>query len=357
MKRDEIIEWLREDNPERLLTLWEMADRTRQREVGNEVHLRGLIEFSNRCRRNCLYCGLRIENQAIERYLMSEEEIMECVHQAVKFGYGTVVLQSGEDYGYSVEWLKKIITRIKRESDLAVTLSVGERPENELREWKAAGADRYLLRFESSNIELLKKIHPPVAGEWLTRLDHLEKLRRTGYEIGSGVMIGIPGQTYSDLAGDLEAFQELELDMVGIGPFIPNKKTPLYKEFLDKSNDPLQAPNSEELTYKVIALTRLLCPQANIPSTTALATLNKAQGREYGLQRGANVVMPNITPPTYRSKYEIYPAKACLSETAEHCHDCMKNRIRSLGRTIGKGPGHSPGYLKKVTERMNCNQK
>ncbi len=345
MDKKRIIEWLKTEDQSALDDLWRQADKTRQQEAGDEVHLRGLIEFSNYCRRKCGYCGLRADNQSLNRYRMSQDEILQCVEQAVKFGYGTVVLQSGEDFGFSTEWLEQIIKEIKKRTDLAVTLSVGERSMEELSRWKEAGADRYLLRFETSNPRLYRRIHPPLPGEQSDRISLLRRLRELGYEIGSGVMIGIPGQTYGDLAEDILTFQSLSLDMIGVGPFIPHDSTPLMKDFEMSQGSPEQVPNTEAMTYKTIALTRLHCPRANIPSTTALATLNKAQGRELGLERGANVVMPNLTPPEYRAMYEIYPAKACIAETAEQCHSCMKNRIRAMGRTIGKGRGDSPAFL------------
>ena len=344
MDKKRIIEWLKTEDQSALDDLWRQADKTRQQEAGDEVHLRGLIEFSNYCRRKCGYCGLRADNQSLNRYRMSQDEILQCVEQAVKFGYGTVVLQSGEDFGFSTEWLEQIIKEIKKRTDLAVTLSVGERSMEELSRWKEAGADRYLLRFETSNPRLYRRIHPPLPGEQSDRISLLRRLRELGYEIGSGVMIGIPGQTYDDLAEDLITFQKLNLDMIGVGPFIPHGATPLQADFEAARDRPEQVRNTEGMTYKTIALARLQCPRANIPSTTALATLNKDQGRELGLERGANVVMPNLTPPEYRALYEIYPAKACIAETAEQCHGCMKNRIRSMGRTIGQGRGDSPAY-------------
>ncbi len=314
-----------------------MADKTRRDEVGDEVHLRGLIEFSNYCCRLCGYCGLRAGNRKIERYRMTKGEILECARQAREFGYGTVVLQSGEDWGIKREWMTGVIEGIKTETGLAVTLSLGEREEEDLITWRKAGADRYLLRFETSNPKLYEKIHPSLPGKVSDRFAILRKLRELDYEVGSGVMIGIPGETYDDLANDIEMFRTLDLDMIGVGPFIPHPDTPLGGE--EKNAD--QVPNSELMTYKVVALVRLVCPKANIPSTTALATLNLAQGRELGLMRGANIVMPNLTPPKYRVKYEIYPAKACIRETAQECHGCMKRRIESIGRRVGIGPGMS----------------
>jgi biotin synthase len=336
-----ILDWLREERPEWLETLWEWADRVRRENVGDAVHLRGLIEISNYCSRQCGYCGLRAANADLERYRMSADEILDCAHEAARYGYGTVVLQAGEDYGIETEWLAGIVARIRAETPLAVTLSMGERPEDDLGRWRTAGADRYLLRFETSDPELFALIHPPhpvrPAGN---RLEILETLRDLGYEVGSGVMIGIPGQSYESLAHDIVTFRELDLDMVGVGPYISHPATPLGQGSSVRSLRPgTQVPNTELLTYKVVALTRLVCPRANIPSTTALATLNLASGREKGLQRGANVIMPNMTPPKYRDLYQIYPAKACIQENAQECRICLQGRIQSLGRVIGSGPG------------------
>lgn len=347
MKRDEIVAWLRETDEARLAELWRRADDARQRHVGGDVYLRGLIEFSNYCVRLCAYCGLRAPNTGITRYRMSADEILECAHQAAQFGYGTVVLQSGEDPGTKAGWLADVIRRIKAETGLAVTLSLGERNDDELLLWREAGADRYLLRFETSKRALYDHLHPPRSGTTSDRVALLRRLRAMGYEIGSGVMIGIPGQSYEDLAQDIETFGELDLDMIGVGPFLVHPDTPMGDpdfQPLEPGGD--QVPSDELMTYKVIALTRLACPRANIPSTTALATLNVKRGRELGLVRGANIVMPNLTPAKYRIHYEIYPNKACLRETADQCHSCMQARIVSLGRDIGRGPGTSPNFRK-----------
>lgn len=351
MHFDEILGWLREPSPSRLNDLWRLADETRQRHVGGEVHLRGLVEISNYCIRLCSYCGLRAANQKLTRYRMSGDEILACAHQAVGFGYGTVVLQSGEDPGIRADWMADVIRRIKAETALAVTLSLGERTPEELVLWRTAGADRYLLRFETSDRELYEQIHPPLPGIEVDRVELLGRARELGYEIGSGVMIGIPGQTYESLARDIELFGRLSLDMIGVGPFLPHPETPLgQSDRPPVAWDDRQVPNNELMTYKVIALARLTCPRANIPSTTALATLNKEQGRELGLVRGANVVMPNLTPPEYRIHYEIYPNKACIRETGEACHGCLAARIESIGREIGSGRGDSPNFRERSCE-------
>lgn len=349
MTKKEIIYWLKEQDDKRLEELWERADNLRKETVGDEVHLRGLIEFSNYCVRRCAYCGLNVENKELTRYRMSEDEILACAHEAVDYGYGTVVLQAGEDYGVKSEWMARVIRRIKSETPLAVTLSLGERAQEELIAWRQAGADRYLLRFETSDPDLYEVIHPSLPGRKSDRFAMLRQLRQLGYEVGSGVMIGIPGQSYNVLAQDILTFAEYDLDMIGVGPFIAHPKTKLGKEPALKIPANEQVPNTEAMTYKVVALTRIVCPEANIPSTTALATLNVRTGRELGLARGANIVMPNITPPEYRIHYEIYPAKACIRETARECHFCMQRRILSMGRKPGAGPG---GRVRRRAEML-----
>jgi biotin synthase len=236
-----------------------------------------------------------------------------------------------------------------------VTLSLGERDDDELAAWRESGADRYLLRFETSNRALYERIHPPRTNEpqqeqWgrqecppHRRMAILTTLARLGYEVGSGVMIGIPGQTYDDLADDIEWFARLDLDMIGVGPYLPHPDTPLANRHAwPDAPDGQQVPAGEEMTYKVIALVRLTCPRTNIPATTALATLNRHEGRELGLVRGANILMPNLTPTKYRALYEIYPDKACIAETGQACHHCQSGRIAALGRQVGQGRGDSP---------------
>jgi len=338
--RQEILGWLHEADEAKLETLWRQADAVRRENVGDAVHLRGLVEISNSCVRQCGYCGLRAGNSALARYRMSADEILACAHLARQYGYGTVVMQAGEDYGIGADWLAGVIRRIKAETNLAVTLSLGERPEPDLAGWRRAGADRYLLRFETSDPDLYRLIHPSLPGRPSNRLAILATLRRLGYETGSGVMIGIPGQSFESLAEDIDTFRALDLDMVGVGPYICHPATPLGQgKWLRLLPEDEQVPNTELMVYKVVALTRIVCPEANIPSTTALATINPQNGRELGLMRGANVIMRNLTPPAYREKYEIYPGKACINETAQACHMGLRHRIETLGRCIGAGPG------------------
>lgn len=336
--RAEILGWLREEKPQRLEELWRRADVTRRLHVGDAVHLRGLVEISNHCVRQCAYCGLRAGNGLLVRYRMEAGEILTAARQAVKFGYGTVVLQAGEDYGITTSWMAGAIRQIRAETPLAVTLSLGERPDPDLAAWREAGADRYLLRFETSDRVLFDAIHPPLGERPCDRIAILRRLKQLGFETGSGVMVGIPGQTCESLANDIALFRELDLDMIGIGPFIPHPATPLGTIRVSAELQ-TQVPNTELTVYKAVALARLVCPEANIPATTALATINKRNGRELGLQRGANVFMPNLTPLKYRRLYQIYPGKACITETGDACKGCLSTRIQTIGRHIGRGPG------------------
>ena len=340
--QSEILAWLREEDERRLQELWQHACAVTLDNVGDQVHLRGLIEFSNVCVRRCLYCGLRASHRQLLRYRMTHEEIVACAHQAVRYGYGTVVLQSGDDPSVTGKWLVDVIRGIKAEAAVAVTLSVGERRAQDLLAWRQAGADRYLLRFETSNRRLYERLHPSLPGEVSDRIAGIGVLGKMGYETGGGVMVGLPGQTYEDLANDIQLFRQLELDMIGIGPFIPHPATPL-----GAGNDGLRAPEGEQvpntdlMTYKVLALARIACPRANIPSTTALAVLTEGASRQLGLERGANVIMPNLTPPKYRGKYEIYPAKGVVQVATDEGDRLIKQSIRALGREVGSGRGDS----------------
>jgi len=345
VRRTQILEWLREDRPEALSRLFREVNRVRRENVGSDVHLRGLIEFSNCCRRSCSYCGIRAPNRKIERYRLRAGEILECVRDAVRLKYGTVVLQSAEDPGCTAEWVADLIGRIKAETGLAVTLGLGERAIEELALWRRAGADRYLLRFETSNPRLYQRYHPSPPGRDSDRLALLVELRNLGYETGGGILVGLPGQTYEDLARDIELFAQLDLDMIGLGPYIPHPDTPLGKNYKQCGAPPgQQVPNTEEMTYRVLALTRLVCPRANIPATTAVATLNRSAGFELGLSRGANVIMPNLTPGKYQRMYAIYPGKAGADEDLAR----LRYRILNQGRGVGRGRGDSPNYTSRV---------
>lgn len=309
------------------------ADRVRERNMGPEVHLRGLIEISNICRNNCCYCGIRRDNLSVNRYRMTPEEIVEAAKTGVELGYGTIVLQSGEDPWFDGQRVEDLIRRIK-DMDMAVTLSLGERELEEYALWREAGADRYLLRHETADPELYRRLNPGMTLE--RRIQILYHLKDLGYQVGAGFMVGLPGQTPEILVRDLRLLQELDVEMAGIGPFIANPATPL-------GGDP---SGGLEASLTMVALTRLLLPMAHIPATTALGSIDP-MGREKALQAGANIVMPNLTPVKYREDYQLYPGKICLSETAEHCKGCLAGRIESIGRRMGRGPGHSPKWNKR----------
>lgn len=329
------------ENEDEQTRLFELANQIRRQEVGDEIHLRALIEFSNYCCKNCYYCGLRRHNKKLERYRMELEEIIASVQQAARLGYHTVVLQSGEDPYYTLDrmcWLLKII---KEKTNMAITLSIGERPREEYQELFDAGADRFLLRLETSNPELYARLHPD--SDYENRIQVLRWFREIGYEIGSGIMIGLPGQTLVDLADDILAFKELDLDMIGVGPFIAHPQTPLANE----------ANGTVEMTLKVVALTRIVTRDTNIPATTALATLQPKDGRELALQAGANVLMPNVTPVNYRSLYELYPDKVCIGENAEQCRGCTQQRVYSINRMPAHNSGPSPHWRKNQAARKD----
>lgn len=304
----------------------EAADRVRSKYVGDEVHLRGLIEFSNTCKQDCLYCGLRRDNKNIERYRLTEEKIIDFARNAKSYGYKTVVLQSGEDSYYTVERMERIIKEIKK-LDLAITLSIGEKNKEEYEAYKKAGANRYLLRIETTDKDLYEKMDPGMSFD--NRVRCLKDLKYLGYELGTGCLIGLPGQTIESIANDILFFREIDADMIGVGPFIPNEDTPLKNE----------KGGTFELSIKVMALVRLLLPDINIPATTAMETLNK-NGRIIALRGGANVVMPNVTEGEYRRLYALYPGKICINDTPAHCRGCITSKINGIGRNISTSYGY-----------------
>lgn len=300
--------------------LLDAADRVRTKYVGDDVHLRGLIEFSNTCKQDCLYCGLRRDNKNIERYRLDEDTIIDFARKAKAYGYKTVVLQSGEDNFYTLDKMKNIIKNIK-ELDLAITLSIGEKTREEYSAYKEAGVDRYLLRIETTDEKLYEKMDPGMS--FKNRIRCLKDLKELGYELGTGSLIGIPGQTIESIAEDILFFKSIDADMIGVGPFIPNQDTPLKNE----------KGGTFELSIKVMALVRLLLPDINIPATTAMETLNK-NGRIIALKGGANVVMPNVTEGEYRRLYALYPGKICINDTPAHCRGCITSKINNIGRNV-----------------------
>ena len=305
--------------------LFNAADEVRKKYVSDEVHLRGLIEFTNICKNNCLYCGLRRDNKNLVKYRLTVEQILDFATKAKTLGYKTIVLQGGEDDYYTSDIVVKIIKGIKA-VDLALTLSIGEKTYDEYKAFKDAGADRYLLRIETTDKKLYEDLDPGMSHE--TRLNCLKNLKELGFEVGTGVMVGLPNQTIESYADDILFFKEINADMLGIGPFIPNEDTPLANV------------KGRELTMslKVMAITRLLLPDINIPATTAMESLAK-NGRLMALQSGANVVMPNVTEGEYRKYYALYPGKICTGDTPIHCRGCITGKINSIGRTISTNYG------------------
>lgn len=310
LSKREIIEILKSSDT----SILKKADDVRKKYVGDGIHLRGLIEFSNVCKRNCLYCGLQCSNRNVERYRLSKSEILDIAKKGVEEGFKTIVLQSGEDDFFSVGMLCEIISEIKN-LNVALTLSIGEKSFEEYKAYKDAGADRYLLRIETTDENLYAKMHPNA--DFQNRKRCLYNLKELGYETGTGCLVGLPGQSIESLADDILFFKELDADMVGIGPFIPHCQTPLKNE---------QAGDLD-LAVKVMAITRVMLPDINIPATTAMESL-RADGRLLALQSGANVVMPNLTDDFHKKMYEIYPNK--VSSTRKE----LEGKLLNIGRYV-----------------------
>lgn len=319
MNTSELVYWLSPDSDKN--ELFSRADAVRRQFMGEGVLLRGIVEFSNYCDKTCQYCGLQQSNTGLKRFRMTREEIIESVAEVAAHQIKTVVLQSGEDPALDPKWLAEIISLITTRFDLAITLSVGERPSKDYELWKKAGADRYLLKIETTNPALYETIHPGMSLE--NRLRCLRELKELGYQTGSGMIIGLPGQTLVDIAHDIEYFRDENFDMIGIGPFIPHPETSL-------ANQPAGDP---ELTIRAIALTRLETKNTNLPGTTALGSLGKDY-RLDALKAGANVLMPNFTANGYKNLYDLYPNRRCVNEQRGECVGCMERKVASVGRTV-----------------------
>lgn len=301
----------------------ECADKVRQNYYGTDVYIRGLIEFTNYCKNNCYYCGIRKDNKKTSRYRLSKDDILECCKEGYKLGFRTFVLQGGEDPYYTDEKVCDLVSTIKcTYTDCAVTLSIGEKSKASYKAYFNAGADRYLLRHETSNENHYKLLHPENMS-LKNRKQCLFDLKDIGYQVGSGFMVGSPYQTTENLIEDLRFLQQLEPDMIGIGPYLTHNQTP----FKDKKN------GSFELTLKLISILRLMFPYALIPATTALGTVNP-HGRELGLKAGANVVMPNLSPVSVRKLYTLYENKICTGDESAQCRNCLENRVKCAGYNI-----------------------
>lgn len=327
LNKDDIIQLLSADEAQSA-QLFALSNEVRQRYVGDIVHLRGIIEFSNYCRQHCQYCGLRADNRHIHRYRLSEQSILETAKQAAEVGYKTLVLQGGEDIAFSPDDIARITESVKA-LGVAVTLSFGEYSREIYQLWRDAGADRYLIKQETSDPKLYRKLRP---GKNLAdRLQCQTWLKELGYQLGSGSMIGLPEQTLDIMAEDLLLMKKMDVDMSGMGPFIPHPDTPLGN----------YSCGSVHMTLKMLAVARMIMPLVLLPATTSLATLHP-QGRELSLQVGANVIMPNVSPQEFRAYYTIYPDKVYSPEPLAIARQELVKLIQSQGRTVGKDLGHSP---------------
>lgn len=331
--------------------LFRKAFDIKQKYVGNKTYFRGIVELSNICKKDCYYCGIRKSNKNVERFFLKEEQILQSAKWAYENNYGSLVLQSGErDDKVFIDFIESTLKRIKNLSDgkLGITISLGEQSYDTYKRWFDAGAHRYLLRIETSNPELYKKLHPS-DHSFEKRLNCLKMLKDIGYQVGTGVMIGLPFQTTEDLVSDLMFFKEFDIDMLGMGPYIVNDDTPLAKEFLEfeKKKD-----DQYYLGLKMIACARILLKDVNIAATTALQAL-KYSGREMGLLAGANIIMPNITPVEYRESYQLYNNKPCLTDETEICLECLQQRIYGIESEIGyREWGDSPHFNKRIKNKL-----
>ena len=310
--------------------LYQKARTVQSAFYGNGIYLRGLIEFTNVCRNDCYYCGIRRSNPNAQRYRLSEDQILQCCEQGYALGFRTFVLQGGEDPFYSDARMVPLVRSIRQTfPDCAITLSLGERSKESYQVLFDAGADRYLLRHETANEEHYRLLHPPELSLH-KRKECLFRLREIGYQVGAGMMVGAPGQRPEHLVDDLRFLQELRPHMIGIGPFIPHRDTPFRDE----------KPGELRDTLHLLAVLRLLFPKALLPATTALGTIHP-QGRELGVLAGANVIMPNLSPTNVRGKYLLYDGKICTGDEAAECHSCMELRMEKIGYQIITDRGDS----------------
>ena len=327
-------------NEDDKIYLVQKAHETRMKTYGDKVYMRGLIEFTNFCKKDCIYCGIRRSNKDADRYRLTMEDIMECVDIGDRLGYKTYVLQGGEDDYFTDERMVEIIKMIKSKyPNNAITLSLGERSYDSYKKMYEAGADRYLLRHETATKELYEKLHPGASFE--ERRQCLRNLKEIGYQIGAGFMVELPKQTNKDLVNDLLFVKELEPHMCGIGPFIPHKDSPLKNE----------KAGTVEKTTTMLALIRLLLPNVLLPSTTALGSIDPT-GREKGIKAGGNVVMPNLSPTSVREKYSLYDGKICTGDEAAECRNCIEGRINKAGFKVEVTRGDNMAWRKENAHKF-----
>lgn len=347
--KEDIVILLKSDKRERNL-LYEKSAEVKKEFVGNKVHFRGLIEFSNVCEKDCLYCGIRKSNKNSKRYNLTDEEILKAAKFAYDNKYGSIVLQAGELTNSSyLNRIENLLREIKKLSDgkLGITISLGEEDIETYKRWFEAGAHRYLLRIESSNRDLYYRIHPDDENHnFENRINCLKNLQKIGYQTGTGVMVGLPFQTFEDLADDLIFMKELDIDMCGMGPYVEHEDTPLYV-FKD---DLLIQEERFNLTLKMIAILRIMMKDINIAAATALQAIDPI-GREKAIKVGANIIMPNITPGKYRNDYALYQNKPCTDEEAEDCAGCMDARINLTGDEIAYDEWGDSNHFKRRQEK------
>jgi biotin synthase len=344
--REDLVMLLSAGKEDRQL-IYAAGEKAKAENVGKVVYFRGLVEFSNICGKNCYYCGIRKDNKNLERYNLKDEEILSAVRFAWENNYASVVLQSGElESPAFTRRIDKLLNEIKKmtKGEIGITLSCGEQTPEVYKQWYNSGGHRYLLRIEASNPELYAKIHPSdKKHDHKRRLECLRSLKEIGYQTGTGVMVGLPFQTYEDMADDILFMKDFDIDMVGLGPYIEHKDTPLiaYKDQL------LPAEERFHLALKMIAILRIMMKDINIAAATAMQAIDP-MGREKALKVGANVIMPNITPGKYRNSYKLYENKPCTDEEAEDCSSCLEARIHIVGDEIGYGKwGDSKHYFRR----------
>ncbi len=335
--------------------LYKKAYEVKEKYIGRKAYYRGLIEFSNKCIKDCYYCGIRLSNRDSERFDMTMDEIVEMAKWAYDNNYGSVTLQSGErqDEEFTA-FVEEAILKIKELSDgkLGLTLCLGEQTEETYRRWFNAGGHRYLLRIETTNKELYSQIHPNDAKHsFEKRIECLKTLKKLGYQVGTGVMIGLPSQIEEDMVNDILFFKEMDIDMIGMGPYVVHKDTPLGKQVIDDGKDS-EIDKYRRFIYglKMIAITRIFLKDVNIAATTALQALNPL-GREMGLKAGGNILMPIITIPKHREKYQLYDNKPCIDDNADECKTCLTGRVSSIGDTVGFGEWGDSPHFKRVNNK------
>lgn len=348
LTKEDLLTLMKIDNKEELQLLFDKAYETKLKYIGNNVYYRGLVEFSNICIKNCKYCGIRRENKNVERFFMTKEDILKSAEWIYENGYGSMALQSGERTDKEfIDFVEEILKDIQKMTDngLGITLSVGEQTYETYKKWREAGASRYLLRIETTNKNLFETIHPKdELHSFEKRLQGLKDLRKAGYQVGTGVMIGLPGQTEEDLVNDVIFFKENDIDMIGMGPYILHNDTPMGQEFKGKI---LSEEKRVELGLKMIAICRIYMKDINIAATTALQGLDP-MGREKGVLAGANIIMPSATKTSERVKYQLYNGKPGINDDAEKGKTSLEKSLKEIGENVIYGKrGDSPHFFSR----------